>query len=326
MFPKNIKQLIKDNRCVLDLKVESRNDYAIDKWNIDNITEDLKPENDIWYDPFDYELFYVDGEKVELCVENSTHKYEKKTRPLSLIILDKKLNYNYPNKTYNISKQIPLIKLFVGVLLSNKYVRFKVLRDDRLRFHFNLYNPSTLNYDEPIHIDVDKRLILDKNGNPVILNSSCLLDHLLLKAFIKLSTLMNIDIKNININSLVGICRGGKLYSLKIDKMIKDDFIDVESNQNTDVESNQNTDVFKSTANWSNISYNNYGAFIYNLFKQNMLIGLTIMDSFFYCVSSINIDENNGFKIYFYNIFTGSTVPLNFETIMIGLTKISVLT
>jgi len=415
MLPIDLMTILGKYLCDITINNDAHNSYDYDDWPKTDTDANIRSNIDSnWIDDHKYTLSYTDGSMMEIhttSTSTSTPSTNTHINSNSKMIfhfsdsmydreLDSTLNGTL-NNTYSITQQMPMIKLFMGVLISRKYVNYSIDKDSvsnsAIKFHFNLYNKETNVYDKPIDIIVDDRILLDNRDKPIIIDSTNVIDHLLLKAFIKLSNMMNIPIKNININSFVGLCKGHSLYKLKINHQVMDNLADMcfmvknihddsplsspsssstnltpqlsslipltsflpGSNVVSNAVSNRSKTKLKTKTKTESIStnikqidkhkqieiekqstwisnnimdlltgeeprpYNNYAAMVYDMFKQDILLGITIRDSFMYIITNVASDNHGVMKIRFYNIFTGNDIDLEFETVMYGINQIA---
>ncbi|VBB18486.1 hypothetical protein YASMINEVIRUS_949 [Yasminevirus sp. GU-2018] len=336
-------QMITENECSIDVKQDIRNNYSYNKW-IDSQSDQI--------DEHSYSLCYTDGSEMRLSLTENTNLKDDLSVERSKTT---NMKYRFSNRVYDLSQQIPMIKLFIAVLIARKYVECAV--DDclintnsednkgtvnginrKIKFLFNLYNDETGAYDKRIDIVVDDRIIVDDSKKPIVIDSESMLDHLLLKAFIKLSNIMKVSIKDINVNSLVAVCRGGRLYKLSLDSQSSNRLQNSEftvtsllndSSPNMVEKERQSTwisnNIMKAILGEDTKPYNNYAKLLFELFSSEMVLGVTVNESFLYYITGLTCDQVGGMCIMFYNIFTGKDVSISFETVAYGLNQIGVI-
>ena len=323
-----LKSIIHSN-CKLKIKDDIQNTYSYDKWPEDKLRHNYEKKD--WIDDHKYTLSYDNGRNIVNSLAEPDKYFTE-----HLIVLTDKIKYKYSKPQFNMLDQISMIKLFMAVILTRKVVKYKVLENKAVRFTFYLFNKSTSHYDKEVLLTVDNRVIIDDNSEVVVTDSESLLDHLLLKAFIKLSNIMKINPKSCNVNSLVGICKGGKLFKLSINKDVdvnsliytvdsllndEEDTLDDKMKQCTWLHDN----IFRSAYGQSLHAYNEYSLSIQRLYEADALIGMTMGDSFIYIINNVIVEQNGGMYVIFSNIFGGKKIRISIETIMNCVNQIGVI-
>jgi hypothetical protein len=329
MLPVNLVSLIRKNNCKIDVNCDTKNTYNYKYW------ENNKEKNSLIND-FDYHLKYTDGEDMTI---NLTDPDTYVSKELTMIgdNTGTKIVYHFSNKVYDLNKQIPMLKLFMAVYLTRNHAKYTINDNKTITFNFTLYNDDTLKYSSKIDVTIDNRILTGDDGQPIVVKSESFIDHMLLKAFVKLSNVMGVVISDINVNSLVGVVRGGGLFKLSLDPEV---MVDVSSmkfnvedvlNETCDtVEQKEerstwiSENVLKTIMGMEVIPYNNYAKCLYELFKNDMLIGITIGNSFFYIITDMIGTQYGSMIIKFYNIFTGGTIDLDFATVIYGMSRLGV--
>lgn len=358
MIPIKLAEIIRKNNCDNDINIEIipdiHNSYDYNLWNkyvecidYDNI---MKKRNNRWIDNHKYVLEYTSGEYMKIHTEkiNLTNDINCKI----------KYHFSKINGSYSTDQQIPMIKLFMCVFIARKYVKYSSHNDGFIVFHFKLYNKITNTYDKCVNIVVNDKILVDSDNKPIIIDSDILIDHLLLKAFIKLSNIMRISIKDININSLINICRFGnddksdnitnipnitnitKLsnYKININKSLITSIPDIEFNVNKILDEccDDNPIELAKQSAWiaENIMsiimdndtrpYNKYASLFYDLFKMGMINSVVVENTYFNIIINVSSDQYGSMIIKFYNIFTGGIVDIKFETILYQLNQICI--
>jgi hypothetical protein len=289
---------------------------------------------------FDYDLWETrrDVKNYNISYKNGTIKKLYEADGINLIdinnVIGNDISYRFSDKIYNFDDNIGMMKLYMALYLTRNYINFND-KGEYIIFKFYLYDNEDKYYDIEIELKINKKILVDKHKKPLI-NSNYLLDHLILKAFIKLSKTMNIDINDINVNSLVGICRRGKLYKMNINENVKfsnmdhtiDDLLN-DSNKDIYQKAKQCAWISDNIINIINgndfIPYNECDKTIYKLFKNENLMGITIKNSFLYLIEDMKVNEYGRLKVCFRNIFQENTIDMNFDTFIDGIDKIGIL-
>lgn len=334
LFPKLFS--LDGEQCAMDIKSDTRNTYSYDKLIHARIYSDVgsKIIIDTVNNPCTYNLFYSDGEPMNLKLIDPEPMFDKK----SILNMTSNVKYRFPDKVYDIERQIPMIKLFIATYISRKFIKYNIINENLIELTFFLFNDDTHIYDKRITMILDSQTLVDKSGLPIIIESKSLFDHILLKGFIKLSNIMKINIGDINVNSLVGAALGGGLFKLSIPNRIALNLESVEFTvENLLLDRCETTEQREEQSSWisDNIlkvitdedvtPYNQYARIVHNLHKNNMLLGMNLNNSFMYIVSGMWTDQYGGLNIKFYNIFTGNDIEVSFASVIYGLNQIGVL-
>jgi hypothetical protein len=337
MYPAQLLPMI-TSQCKVKVKLDTKNSYNYKKWlqatKMLNTTDLIKgiESNVDWVDKFNFRLKYTDGDSIQLKTIDASLLFDKKT----IMVMTDQIKYTFSKGNYVINQQIPMIKLFMGIHMARKYIKYTKLNNNVIKFTFYLYQESTCAYDKEVYVYVDDRILVDQNNDPIVVNSISMLDHLLLKGLIKISNILDISIKDMNVNSLVGMCRGGKLYGMHIDKNI-----DIESMDFTidDLMNDTSKNIAQKIEQCSWVSdnilsvltgvearpYNFYAAMIQDLYKNGMLLGITISNSYLYIITNMWTGQYGNLVLEFYNIFTGGTIKIDFVSVMHGMGQIGII-
>lgn len=355
MLPIKLSSIVE--QCQIDVKSDTRNTYSFDRWPQSHRSDDksyvessqipmshpMNPENErntmtresLCSDVVcPYYLHYADGEAMSLRVVDPEPMFDKK----SILTMTSDIKYRFSNKVYEIDRQISMIKLFIAVYIARKIVKYNIINENSIEFTFYLYNHETNLYDKRIPMILDTQILVDNSGLPIIIQSKSLLDHLLLKGFIKLSNIMNINIKDINVNSLICASVGGALYKLSVPQHIASNLESIEftvenvllnrceTQEETEIQSTWISDnILKVIIGDEVTPYNEYAKLVHDLYKNNMLLGMSLSNSFMYIVSNMWTDQYGGLNIRFYNIFTGTDIEISFASVIYGLGQIGVM-
>lgn len=340
MIPAKFSTVIND-KCDVNIKMDTRNTFSYDKWkaNISNYKETIMaPQKDegsgeTWVDGFKFNINYTDGTDMEVEPKLLPERFNDKT----ILFMTEQIKYKFTKGVYGFNHQIPMIKLFMAVHMSRKHVKYCRLNDGAIKFTFKMFDAESESYSEVVELCVDNRILVDSQGLPVVIESNSMLDHLLLKAFIKLSNIMKINIKDINVNSLVAMCRGGYLYKINLSKNVDvssldftiDDLLD-NTNQDMIQKINQcswvSDNIIRAISGEDTVPYNCYAEMIHNLHKQGTLLGITIGNSFMYIIDRLVVGECGGLSIFFHNIFNCKEIEVSIQNVIHGMNQIGVIT
>jgi len=310
-IPNELREII-DKRCKINIKKEINNDFDY---------KNLKKEEIIGY-----ELKYGD----DLLTEIEDHN---QTRPI--IMTNNKIKYKYTSKNkYSLDNQIPMMKLFMGVYIGRKYIKYEKINDEYV-FLFNLFNNKTERYDYEYKLKVNDKILVNNKSEPIIIDGGNKLDYLLLKSFIKLCNMMSVKIDNVDINALVGICKGGQIYRIEIDKSIDinnmyfsvSELLDGNINDNREKQEQcywLSENIMNSIIGEEVIPYNPYSRMIYLLNRNKNLIGITLRDSLMYVIKGIDQEEYGNISIRYLNMFNGDDIKIGMDSLIYGLKHISI--
>lgn len=325
-----------NNRCDINVKSDDKNTFKYELWekNIDTYNKNINVStpNIDWEDNFEYCLAFTDGSKMDIVLKAMTNMFDNKT----ILIMTKYIKYKFAKDVHGFNQQIPMIKLFMSVYMSRKYIKYCRLNNGAIQFTFYLYNKKTECYDKQINLIVDTKIIVDKANKPIVIESESMLDHLILKAFIKLSNIMKINIKNINVNSLVGACRGGYLYKVNIDQNVNINSLDhtiddLLNNANKDMVQKINQcswvsdNIIRAISGEDTEPYNCYADMIFNMHKKNMLLGITIGNSFMYIINNMKVGECGSLTLGFHNLFNCKDIDVSFQNVIHGMNQIGII-
>jgi hypothetical protein len=265
---------------------------------------------------------------------------------------DKPINnikYKFTNTIDNLDNQYAMIKLYMAVQLSRKYVKYEKINNFNYKFTFYLYEGENLSEDnkydynvglqhqyiKEINIYTNSDILVDHNNEPIIVKSDDIIDHILLKVFIKLCNIMKISIKDLNVNSLVAICRGGLLLKLNISKDVQLDTMtfaadeisqeDMSIMQKLDQCTWASDNIIKTLIGEEMKPFNCYAQMIYNLYKNDNLLGMSLSNSLLYIISDMSTEINGTLKIKFKNIFKYQEIELDFSNIIFGMNQIGLI-
>ena len=154
--------------------------------------------------------------------------------------------YKMTNESSDCIEQVPMIKLYMILLLTIDYVRYRVVyrksedtndMEARVEFKFWFYDRETDKYDKKVIISVDNSILVGRDGLPIIVRTQTkepqelterdMLIHLYMKALILLVKTIEIDLERANVNSFVGAARGGRLYKVSLDSSVDIDTVDL---------------------------------------------------------------------------------------------------
>ena len=297
----NIDKLLKfiDDNC--NLETDIKNDYNYNLWK-------EKKNRNIDDSKFKYILRTIDNRYINYSLENFNPNKIK----------DSKLYYKLYNN--NIIEQIPFIKLFIiTYFVRNRIVYHK--KYNNYTFTFNLYNDITRLYDKQVYITVNNKILTHKN-QILFINSNKLIHYLIFKAILKLSNILDINIKNINVNSLIcsSISSNNKLLKLSFFDKNKDKINNSYYNIDDMHLSSKNRiliNKYKWSIKYIKVKpYNKYADMIYFLFKNNYILGITIGNTLFYIIENMTISENGELILHYYNIIRGNTINLPLSNII----------
>lgn len=346
MLPTKLSSILNNEQCLVNTVLDNKNTYSYDKWseisNIRNINDVDEMDN--------YKLQYNDNKLMRVKLIDSGLLFDKSI-PAMKSNIKYKFSHNQASQVvtsltcktpkgsetlfYDTHKQMPMIKLFIAVYLIRKIIKYTILDNKSIDFIFYLFNADTDLYDKKISLNVDGQILVDDLNHPIIIDSPSLFDHLLLKAIIKLSNIMKLNIGDININSLVCACTGGGLFKMTIPdnnlESIEFTVEDILQNScNTDEETEKQSswisdNIIRVIMGDKIIPYNNYAKIVYELYVNNMLFNISLNNSLIYIISDMWTNQYGDLIIKFYNIFTGTDIDVGFSSMIHGLNYLGVI-
>lgn len=321
-----LNELINDT-CKLKSELNKNTCYQYSSWEkvsgeYPKWSNIINNNDSIWEDEFEYN--FKKREPTRLCRFNKIKGIRnKKINPV------KNIRYKNNNNVANIH----LIKIYFAILISREFVEFTHNEDKGVaKFTFNLLDKESHN--KKVDVCIDDRILVDKNNNSIIIESPFLQDHLLLKALLKLNKILKVD--NTSIISYCSLIIGGIPFILEVDNLSDililehsiDDLLDdkplsiLEKAQQCNYISDT---IMRAIGGLDMKPYNIYAETLFNLYENNVLVGITLKDSLMYKVDNMRVTDTGKLFITFSNIFGGKNVEVSFENIQYALSKISVL-
>lgn len=315
------KKLSKNINITKDCKHHFTYDLLSDvssKYMIDNSANSMKNSmknsmtNKVIVEPDDYEYSLkfknTDNKVLNINKEKNTiSKNKKMIRDVNNIY------YKMPSTSDSIDfiEQIPMIKLFMITYSVCKHINFKIdltdRKDPRVLFKFFFYDKKTSTYNKVVHVSVNDKVLVGSDSLPILasikskneIKKDMTIFHLLIKTFLFLINIFEIDIEKANINSFIASARGGRIYTL--------------GNPN----------------NYSEVDPEDFYIMMMNLLESNMLVGITPGNTFLYILKSIikddeDNDEDNDLDKYVFNFLNpvrGNMISVRVEELMIGMKR-----
>lgn len=288
------------------LNIESKFKYDIFKRNIVDYDKKLKLNFSSGH-PVKYELINYD-------------KFDN---------IDNKIKYDLISS--NKYEQIPMIKLFMVVYSVRSFIEYE-RRNNNYIFYFYL---DHLNQRKKIKI-LENNKIISCDNKPLFINSNDEVDHVLFKVFIKICNIFKFNIKDINISDLIRICSSSNIKYLNMKKYnpIKDYFyIDSELNSKKNLSIKEmkrkisqdkwlSNNMFEIIMNKTVDPLGDYAKDIYEMYRLDMIIGITIGSNFLFIIDDMFVSELGELEFNMLNVFTGEFIKMKFGSLVKKIDKI----
>lgn len=229
-------------------------------------------------------------------------------------------------------EQIPMIKLFMVIYLVRSYIEYE-RRDDKYIFKFYLNDKD--NKKKKIKISVNNK-IMTNNNRALFIWSSNEIDYILFKALVKICNLFELNIRDVDISQLVGICSKSNIGCMKLKNLNtrKEYFyIDSELNSKKNLNINElkmkilqdkwlSNNMFEIIMNKTVDPINEYSKYIYEMFRLDMIVGITMGSNFLFIIDDMFVSELGELEMNMLNIFTGKFIKFKIGSLINNIDKI----